>query len=66
VTSLTAVRLNRLRPSTSANGASMLRLDGPRAYMSTARASSSSVWPRTTLRMRERNGLLRSVICGAL
>jgi len=66
VISLTAVRLSRLRPSTSANTASMSRVDSPRAYISTAKASSSSVRSRTVSRMRERYGSRRSAICGAL
>jgi len=66
VISLTALRLSRLRPSVSVNTASMSRVESPRAYISTARLSSSSVRPRTASRMRERNGALRSAICGAL
>ena len=44
----------------------MSRVDSPRAYISTARASSSSVRPRTISRIRERNGSARSAICGTL
>jgi hypothetical protein len=42
VISLTAVRLNSDRPRSSANSASISRVDSPRAYISTANASSSS------------------------
>jgi len=65
VISLTAVRLNRLLPSASANSASM-RVDSPRAYISTASASSSAARPRTISPIAERNGSARSAICGAL
>ena len=43
VISLTAVRLSRLRPAASANTASMSRVDSLRAYISTAKVSSSSL-----------------------
>jgi hypothetical protein len=66
VISLTAVRLSSERPLSSANSASMSRVDRPRAYISTAKLSSSSLRPRTTSRSRERNGSGRSAICGAL
>src|SRR4029077_7034419 len=48
------------RPSASANSASISRVDSPRAYISTASASSSSVRPRMISRNRERNGTARS------
>jgi hypothetical protein len=66
VISLTAVRLSSERPCSSANTASTSRVERPRAYISTASASSSSLRPRTTSRTRERNGSARSAICGAL
>src|SRR5436189_3489610 len=44
---------------------SMSRVDSPRAYISTASASSSSLRPRMISRSRERNGTARSEICGA-
>jgi hypothetical protein len=66
VISLTAVRLSRLLPAPSANSASMSRVDSPRAYISTASASSSAVRPRTIRRIAERNGSARSATCGAL
>src|SRR5437660_11683703 len=66
VISLTAVWLNRLRPSVSANSTSMSRVDSPRAYISTARVCSASVRPPMIARRRERNGSSRSAICGAL
>jgi hypothetical protein len=51
VISLTAVRLSRLRPPAPANAAPMPQVDSPRACISTAKASSFSVRPRTTSRM---------------
>src|SRR5262245_6954742 len=53
VTSLTAVRESKERPSSSANSASMSRVDSPRAYISTASASNSSVRPRMISRSLE-------------
>jgi hypothetical protein len=44
----------------------MSRVDNPRAYISTASASKASVRLPTISRRRERNGSLRSAICGAL
>jgi hypothetical protein len=65
VISLTAVRLNSDWPRSSANSASISRVDSPRAYISTASASSSSLRPRIISRSLERNGTARSEICGA-
>src|SRR6266545_7961112 len=53
VISLTAVRFNSDRPRSSANSASISRVDSPRAYISTASASSSSVRPRMISRSLE-------------
>jgi hypothetical protein len=44
----------------------MSRVLRPRAYISTARLSNSSVRPRMTSRIFDRNGSARSAICGAL
>jgi hypothetical protein len=63
---LTALRLNSDLPVSSANTASISRVDKPRAYISTASASSSSVRPPRIARIFERNGSARSAICGAL
>mgnify|MGYP006179431097 CR=1 FL=1 len=54
--------VRRMRPAV--NAASMSRTESPRAYISIARRSSSSVRPRITSRIFERNGLAMSASCG--
>jgi hypothetical protein len=62
---LTAERLSSDVPVSSANSASMSRGDSPCADVSTAIACSALVQRGGVARMRERNGWVRSAICGA-
>lgn len=64
MSSLAAVLVSTQRPDSSVNAASMSRTESPRAYISTAKRSSSSVRPRITSRICERNGSAVSVTCG--
>lgn len=57
---LTAVRDRRSFPSGEENAPSMSRVDSPRAYIWTARFSSSSVRPERIARIRDRKGSSRS------
>jgi hypothetical protein len=63
---LAAERLSSDVPASSANSASMSRVDSPRASIATANSSSALVRPRSVARIGERNGWARSAICGAL
>jgi hypothetical protein len=63
---LTAERLSSDVPASSANSASMSRVESPRASIATANSSSAAVRPRSVSRIGEQNGWARSAICGAL
>ena len=64
VTWLTAVRLSRLAPVASRKAASTSRVLSPRAYISTARRSSSAVRPASPARTRDTKGSTRSATWG--
>jgi hypothetical protein len=63
---LTAERLSSDVPVSSANSASMFRVDSPRASTATAKAFGTSARRGSVARMRERKRWVRSSIWGTL